>query len=110
MAKYPITHNTDAGQVMERGEHQFFIRLYIGKAADGTRKYYSKTWKTLERAIEDLFEQKLKRSRGVLEIESSMHFGEYLRHFLDLARFTILPPRLDFALKSILQFNGKTAD
>ena len=83
MAKYPITHNTDAGQVIERGEHQFFIRLYIGKSADGTRKYYSKTWKTLERAIEDLFEQKLKRSRGVLEIESSMHFEEYLRHFLE---------------------------
>ena len=83
MAKYPITHNTDAGQVIERGEHQFFIRLYIGKSADGTRKYYSKTWKTLERAIEDLFEHKLKRSRGVLEIESSMHFGEYLRHFLE---------------------------
>jgi integrase len=83
MAKYPITHNTDAGQVIERGENQFFIRLYIGKSADGTRKYYSKTWRTLERAIEDLFEQKLKRSRRVLEIESSMHFGEYLKHFLE---------------------------
>jgi hypothetical protein len=70
MPKYPITHNTPAGLVIERGQNQFFIRLYIGKTERGERKYYSKTWKTLERAIQDLFEQKLKRSRGTLEIES----------------------------------------
>ncbi len=83
MTKYPITHSTPAGPVLERGQNQFFIRLYIGKSADGTRKYYSKTWRTLERAVQDLFEQKLKRSRGILEIESSMPFGDYMNHFLE---------------------------
>jgi integrase len=83
MPKYPMTHNTPAGPVVERGENQFFIRLYIGKSADGTRKYYSKTWRTLERAVEDLFEQKLKRSRGTLEIESSMRLSDFLNHFLE---------------------------
>lgn len=78
MAKYPVTHKTPAGLVSERGENQLRIRLYIGQTERGERKYYSKTWKTLERAILDLFEQKLKRSRGILEIESSMKFGDYL--------------------------------
>lgn len=83
MPKYPITHNTAAGPVVERGENQFFVRLYVGKSADGARKYYSKTWKTLERAVQDLFEQKLKRSRGTLEIESAMRFGDFLSYFLE---------------------------
>jgi hypothetical protein len=64
MAGYPVTHTTQGGPVIERGPDQFFIRLYVGKAADGTRKYYSKTWRTLERATQDLLEQKLKRSAG----------------------------------------------
>jgi integrase len=83
MTKYPVTHTTPAGLVIERGQNQFFIRLYIGKTERGERKYYSKTWKTLDRAIQDLFEQKLKRSRGTLEIESSMKFGDYVKHFLE---------------------------
>lgn len=83
MKKYPVTHTTPAGLVIERGPHQFFIRLYIGKAGDGTRKYYSKTWKTLERAIQDLFEQKLKRSRNTLEIESATRLSDFLNHFLE---------------------------
>src|ERR1700749_1252630 len=83
MTKYPVTHTTPAGLVIERGQNQFFIRLYIGKTERAERKYYSKTWKTLERAIQDLFEQKLKRSRGTLEIESSMKFGDYVKHFLE---------------------------
>lgn len=83
MNKYPVTHTTPGGLVIERGVNQFFIRLYIGKSADGTRKYYSKTWKTLEQAVQDLFEQKLKRSRGTLEIESSMRLGDYMNHFLE---------------------------
>lgn len=65
MTKYPMTHDTDAGPVVERGPNQLFIRLYVGRAADGMRKYYAKTWKTLERAMEDLFEQKLRRTRGL---------------------------------------------
>jgi integrase len=83
MAKYPVTYNTPAGPVVERGENQFFVRLYIGKSANGTRKYYSKTWRTLERAVQDLFEQKLKRSRGTLEIESAMRFKDFLKYFLE---------------------------
>jgi integrase len=83
MEKYPVTHHTDAGLVVERGENQFFIRLYVGKSADGTRKYYSKTWRTLERAVQDLFEQKLKRSRGTLEVESSMRLADFINHFLE---------------------------
>jgi integrase len=83
MKRYPVTHATPAGNVVERGEQQFFVRLYVGKAADGTRKYYSKTWKTLERATQDLLEQKLNRSRGVLEIESSMKLGDYLKQYLE---------------------------
>ena len=66
MTKYPVTHATAGGLVTERGPNPFFIRPYIGKTAGGARKYYSKTWRTLERAVQDLFEQKLKRSRGTL--------------------------------------------
>lgn len=83
MSQYPITHNTEAGQIIERGPNQFFIRLYIGKAADGTRKYYSKTWKTLERAAQDLLEQRLKRRRGFLHIEATIKLGDYLKQYLE---------------------------
>lgn len=83
MRRYPVTHSTPAGLVVERGENQFFIRLYVGKTAGGKRTYYSKTWKSLERAVQDLFEQKHKRSRGILEIESSMKLGDYIKHFLE---------------------------
>jgi integrase len=82
MRQYPVTHNTEAGIVIERGPNQFFIRLYIGKAADGTRKYYSKTWKTLERATQDLLEQKLNRRRGSLQMEASTRFSDYLQQYL----------------------------
>lgn len=92
MGKYPFTHKTPAGTVIERGENQFFVRVYVGKAADGTRKYYSKTWKTLERAVQDLFEQKLNRSRGALEIESTVRLDEYMKYFLEeVHRPTVSP-------------------
>ena len=83
MRKYPVTHNTEAGIVIERGLNQFFIRLYVGKASDGTRKYYSKTWKTLERATQDLLEQKLKRRRGLLQVEASTRLSDYVRQYLN---------------------------
>jgi integrase len=83
MGQYPITHNTEAGIVIKRGPNQFFIRLYIGKSADGTRKYYSKTWKTLERATQDLLEQKLKRRRGLLQVEASTRFSDYVKQYLN---------------------------
>ncbi len=83
MRKYPVTHTTEGGPVVERGLNQFFIRLYIGKAADGTRKYYSKTWKTLERATQDLLEQKFKRSRGLLQVEASTRLSDYVKQYLN---------------------------
>jgi integrase len=83
MKQYPVTHNTEAGVVIERGSNQFFIRLYIGKAAEGTRKYYSKTWRTLERATQDLLEQRLKRSRGLLQVEASTRLSDYVRQYLE---------------------------
>jgi hypothetical protein len=69
MRKYPVTHNTEAGIVIERGLNQFFIRLYVGKAGDGTRKHYSKTWKTFERATQDLLEQKLNDMPPTITVE-----------------------------------------
>ncbi|MBA2734977.1 MAG: phage integrase SAM-like domain-containing protein [Acidobacteria bacterium] len=83
MRQYPVTHTTEAGIVIERGLNQFFIRLYIGKTADGTRKYYSKTWRTLERATQDLLEQRLKRSRGLLQVEASTRLSDYIRQYLE---------------------------
>lgn len=82
MSRYPITHSTQGGSVVERAPNQFFIRLYIGKSADGTRKYYSKTWRTLERATQDLLEQKLKRSRGFLHVEATTRLSEYVEQYL----------------------------
>lgn len=83
MSRYPITHATEGGLVVERGTNQFFIRIYIGKSADGKRKYYSKTWKTLERAEQDLLEQKLKRSRGLLHVEATTCLSDYVAQYLD---------------------------
>lgn len=82
MSRYPITHTTEGGLVVERGSNQFFIRIYIGKSADGTRKYYSKTWRTLERAAQDLLEQKLKRSRGLLHVEATTSLSDYVAQYL----------------------------
>jgi integrase len=62
--KYPIIHQRPVGRIIERGPQQFMVWLHSHTLADGRKKRYKKTWKTLKEADADLAQVVTRRNVG----------------------------------------------
>ena len=73
-----------AGQLIERGERKWLMRIYLGRGPDGKRKYFNKTIHGSRKDAQKFLNEKLhEQDRGLLVVPSRRTLGEYLLEWID---------------------------
>src|SRR5680860_482338 len=73
-----------AGQIIERGERKYLVRMYLGRDESGKRKHHSKTVKGSRRDAERYLTQILReKDEGVFVKPSKQTVNQYLDEWLD---------------------------
>lgn len=79
-----------AGQIIKRGERKYLIRVYLGRDANGKRKYLNKTINGTKRQAQDHLAKLLhQRATGDLYEPSRKALAEYLDEWLAAIRPSI---------------------
>ena len=73
-----------AGQLIERGERKWLVRVYLGRGPDGKRKYFNKTIHGSKKDARRFLNEKLhEQDRGLLVVPSRRTLREYLLEWID---------------------------
>jgi integrase len=73
-----------AGQIIKRGDRTWLLRVYVGRAADGKRKYLNKTVRgTKKEADQELRRLLTRRDTGQLQAKPKETVSEYLDSWLE---------------------------
>jgi integrase len=80
--KYPIKHQRPVGQIIERAPNQFMVWIHSHTDADGRKKRYTKTWRTLKEADADLAQIVAQRNRGKGIIDTNETVQAFIERFL----------------------------
>ena len=73
-----------AGQLIERGERKWLMRIYLGRGPDGKRKYFNKTIHGSRKDAQKFLNEKLhEQDRGLLVVPSRRTLREYLLEWID---------------------------
>ena len=68
-----------AGQLIERGDRKWLVRIYLGRGADGKRKYFNKTIHGNKKDAQRYLNEKLhENDRGQLVVPSRRTVQEYM--------------------------------
>lgn len=75
-----------AGQLIQRGERSFLVRIYLGRDADGKRKYHAKTIQGTKKEAQAYLNRILReQDLGTFVEPSKMTLDEYLDSWLATA-------------------------
>lgn len=80
--QYPIKHERPQGQILERGAHQFMVRVHSHTDANGSKKRYKKTWSTLKEADADLARVVAQKNRGKGIVDTNETLRTFIERFL----------------------------
>ena len=73
-----------AGQLIERGERKWLIRVYLGRGPDGKRKHFNKTIHGSKKDAQKFLNEKLhEHDRGLLVVPSRQLAREFLLEWID---------------------------
>ncbi len=73
-----------AGQLIERGERKWLVRVYLGRGPNGKRKYFNKTIHGTKKEARRFLNEKLhENDRGQLVVPSRRTLGQYLHEWID---------------------------
>ncbi len=73
-----------AGQIVKRGENAWYVRIFIGREANGKRKYFNKTIHGSKKDAQKFLTAKTReKDLGVLIEPASMPLNEYLDKWLE---------------------------
>ncbi len=73
-----------AGQLIQRGERTWLVRIYLGRRVDGRRKYFNKTVHGTKREARRFLNEKLyEHDRGRLVVPSKKTVSEFLFEWID---------------------------
>lgn len=73
-----------AGQLIQRGDRTWLIRVFVGRGTDGRRKYYNKTVRGTKKDAQRVLNEKLlERDRGQLVLPSRATVEEYVLDWID---------------------------
>lgn len=82
-----------AGQLIERGDRTWLVRIYIGRDDNGKRKYHNKTIKGTKRDAQRYLSKVLREmDTGEFVEPSRQTVAEYLKEWLEKAASTRLRP------------------
>jgi integrase len=75
-----------AGQIVQRGGSAWLVRVYVGRRADGSREYRSRTIKGSRKAAERALTKMLReKDTGQLVVPTRETLAAYLKRWLDLS-------------------------
>lgn len=75
-----------AGQLIERGPRKWLVRVYVGRDANGKRKYLNKTVHGNKKEAQAVLNRMLtEKDSGALREKSRQPFGDYLQDWLQTA-------------------------
>ena len=73
-----------AGQLIERGERKWLVRVYLGRGPDGKRKTFNKTIHGSRKDAQKFLNEKLhEQDKGLLVVPSRRTLREYLLEWID---------------------------
>lgn len=73
-----------AGQLIERGPRKWLVRIFMGRGADGKRKYYNKTIHGTKKEAQGFLNEKLhEHDRGLLVVPSKRSVEHFLLEWVD---------------------------
>jgi integrase len=73
-----------AGQITKRGENTWYVRIYLGKDANGKRKHFNKTIHGTKKDAQKFLTAKLReKDLGIFIEPASMFLNEYLDKWLN---------------------------
>ncbi|HEV7642922.1 MAG TPA: tyrosine-type recombinase/integrase [Pyrinomonadaceae bacterium] len=73
-----------AGQIIRRGDDSWTVRIFLGRATNGKRKYFNHTVRGTKKDAQKLLTAKLReKDLGVLIEPASMPLSEYLAQWLE---------------------------
>ncbi len=81
------------GQIIKRGKNTWLVRVYMGRNADGKRRYHNKTIHGTKKEAEKYLGQVLRdRDMGIYAEPSKQTLGEYLDQWLEkVAKPRVMP-------------------
>lgn len=75
-----------AGQIIDRGDRTFVVRIYLGADGAGKRQYYNQTVRGTEKDAQRILNKLLvKNDAGELSKANPQTLSEYLEHWLQAA-------------------------
>jgi integrase len=80
--QYPVKHERPQGQIVERGTNQFMVRVHSHTDANGNKKRYKKTWRTLKEADADLARVVAQKNRGKGIVDTNETLRAFIERFL----------------------------
>lgn len=84
-------HTSWCGQIVKRGENTWYIRIFLGRDANGKRKYYNKTIHGTKKDAQQFLTAKTReKDLGIFVEPALMPLNEYLDKWLE----EIAKPRL----------------
>lgn len=89
---YPIKHPRPHGQIIERGPHQFMVRVHSHTDEKGNKKRYTKTWRTLKEADADLARIVASKNRGKGIVDTNENVRTFIERFLREAHIHRVKP------------------
>src|SRR5688500_250617 len=73
-----------AGQIVKRGENTWYIRIFLGRDANGKRKYFNKTIHGTKKDDQKLLTAKTReKDLGVLVEPASISLNEFFSRWLE---------------------------
>ncbi len=86
-----------AGQIVKRNENTFTVRIFLGRQADGKRKYFNKTIRGSKKDAQKWLTAKLReKDLGQFIEPASIPLNSYLDKWLDqVARIKVRPPTFE---------------
>jgi integrase len=94
-----------AGQLIERGDRKWLIRVFVGRGPDGKRKYFNKTIHGTKREAQRFLNEKVhQQDRGLLVVPSQRTVREYLIDWIDNGKPRISSATRDSYRWMLLQY------
>jgi integrase len=92
------------GQIVKRGENTWYIRTFLGRDANGKRKYFNKTIHGTKKDAQKFLTAKTReKDLGIFVEPASMPLNEYLDRWLDEIAKPRIRARTFSSYESILQ-------
>ena len=101
-----------AGQLIQRGDRKWLVRVFMGRGPDGKRRYFNKTIHGTKKDAQRFLNEKLhEQDLGVLVVPSNQLLRDYLAEWVDKGKPGVRPrTRESYRWQIIRYINPRLGD